>query len=1204
MRSAMIATILMAALTASVAVGQVIDGTNASEFSAATGWVARAPTAYDLTEVDGNLRFTVEGAGSEMPWLIDLRNKGLTGDEHYLLTRYRAGGMATDSGIYFIHGEEGTRGGLAYAMADDLRPDGEWHTLAVDMAAINPAETTHHLAVKVFADDAGSAWLEIERIWSAEEIPGDALLARVPPQRAVRSVTLDWTATEAAPQIGWTQAPASDFAATVEDDAMVFRVTGQGLGMRWLSELSEPVDLAQMIYMSLRYRATGQLGTGTYAVWLGNRAEGTGGSSAIGLPASAIKADGAWHNLTITMRQDFAATHLAVGLDSAGPEATMALSAVTFSTRPRQWTMAEALSYQARDEAWAAGQGGFTSSTAAPVGGGTSAFLTKRLELSDWFSASHITVGGVPFEVTTDPALVLHTATADLDTQSLALPPDATEVYLLTAAALPATEPWGLNWRVPRPVEVLDVPEKVYYEIRYADGPADRVLPLDATSGQWGMKRGLSVNVVHPDPARQATELVLHDRMQTASFAILGTTHRTDQPRIAEPGWDHLTFGSATDKPDTPATWQPEAGITVRAGALQAIFDTSDGLSWSGPHVAAKLGCEVGPVFEVSVGGETLAAAEWTVDATETIGAGQVFTMRHAASGLAARVQCTPGAEGELVLGCTLTNEGDARTTATLHFPVVRGLNWGTAGDTSYLCGKRGGLINSAPLSCREPLGERHPMQLDGFFSPERGLALACLTHDTVGQHHFRNFAKSAEGGAWSAEYVQRDLAPGESFEATEAAMVLREGDWRAIFGAYTDWLGTWFEPASPYKPWFDRIFAALATNVHYNAVAEPEKRGDVQRLIDTMMEYIGICDTVHLFGWGASEEFGEWGDYGHYEEVGGREYFRDNIDRVQQAGIPVSLYLDAYLSSAKGENAGDHAEEWAMKRADGSAQLVPAYDAYNQCPYMEGWQDYLAGAFARVKRDLGPQILYIDEYGATDGRWICHAKDHGHNGYEIPYAGEVATLAKIREAVGPEVALYTEYSPAEASRVYIDGSISYQALWSADSEALAPHFIDLPRFAFPHFKQFHIIHYARLYAGNWWLHKFPFFNGEVFRVGRPNLLGMDGPSLEFLRRAIAVQCAHRDAFASENVQPLVATEVSGVFANLFAAPAENVWTLYNANGRSVRTPVLRVKHAAGATYTDAWSGDALEPEIRDGEAWLAVDLGPKGVGCVVQELR
>jgi len=269
----------------------------------------------------------------------------------------------------------------------------------------------------------------------------------------------------------------------------------------------------------------------------------------------------------------------------------------------------------------------------------------------------------------------------------------------------------------------------------------------------------------------------------------------------------------------------------------------------------------------------------------------------------------------------------------------------------------------------------------------------------------------------------------------------------------------------------------------------------------------------------------------------------------------------------------------------------------------MTGWQDYLAGTYRRVHEDFGSKILYIDEYGATDGRWTCRAKDHGHNGYEIPYAGEVAMLKRIREAVGPEVALYTEYPPAEVTRQYTDGSITYQALWSAEQEPLAPHFIDLPRFAFPGFKQMHIIYYVGTRAGNWWLFKFPFFNGEVFRIGEPNLAGMDEPSLAFLKRAVQVQCAHRNAFSSHTVEPLVPTDVSGVFANRFAGPTETVWTLYNANGRSVDKPVLRVKHVDGATYTDAWADTPITPEVHNGMALIAVELDPKGIGCVVQAL-
>ena len=749
----------------------------------------------------------------------------------------------------------------------------------------------------------------------------------------------------------------------------------------------------------------------------------------------------------------------------------------------------------------------------------------------------------------------------------------------------------------------------MYYEIRYDSGPPDHVLPLDVTTKKWGMKRGLSVNVVHPNPARRATELILHDRMQTASFAIAAATLRLDQPQVEEPNWNHLAYPpvpTVTLAGTCPVSFSPSEAA-VSAGVLQARFDKSSGLAWQQLGIAGMekgLSCSSGPVFEVQVAGELLSPEDWSVEKMETVGSGRRFFLKHTKTQLAADVECLPGQGNELLLRMSLRNTGTAPTKATLHFPVLRDVRIGNPADTWYLFGKRGGIVNSANVRFREPLGERHPLQVDGFFNLDTGLGLACMTHDQTAQHHFINIAKNDGGGQWHPEYVQRDLAPGESFTATEAALVLCEGDWRAIFAAYTDWLKTWFHPAAPRKAWFERSFAMASGNAHYHASTSPQERGAVEPNVDTMLQYIGLCDYTHLFGWSATKRYGDWGDYDHYDEtVGGLAYFRDNIRRLQDRGIAVSLYLDGYLSSKTGQLAGTHAKEWAMKNADGSPQYVATYDAYNQCPYQKGWQDHLAAVYRRVEHDLGPKIMYIDEYGSTDGRWLCHAEDHGHNGYEIPYAGEVAMLKRIRETVGPDVVLYTEYPPAEVSRQLLDGSITYQALWSAEQESLSPHFIDLPRFAFPDFKQLHITYYVTTRAGNWWLLKFPFFNGEVYRVGVPNLPNMDEPSLAFLRRAIEVQCAHRAAFASRDVCPLVPTEVSGVFANLFQASKENVWTLYNANGRSVHQPVLRVKHTSGATYEDAWEKKLLRPAIQDGWARVSPGLGPKGIGCVVQSL-
>jgi hypothetical protein len=1193
-------------LTAVSAGEPVIDGATAVLWSRCTGWTTTPATECSVTNENGSLVFAAQGAGREMPWIINLDQLAAGGDARYLIVQYRAEHVATRPGVYFLHGEEGTRGGMAYAMADDLKPDGQWHALAVDLLALDPLETTHQLALKLVVDTSGPARMEVNKLWFTDDMPADAQLARVPSQLRQQRTTIDWSTSALLPREGWTTTPATDYRATLNGKEVTFHVRDAGKGMRWIVALPAPVDLAHTPYISVRYKAAGAIAPTGYTVWLGNQEGGADGNAVIALLPTNLAADGAWHLVSVRLEKAFVATHLAIGLDSAGDDANLTLDSVQFSSRPPRWSLAAMLPHETRAVAWPVGQDNFTAEAISVHGGTGSSFLAHRLGLSDWFTASYIGVNGVPFTVPVDPAKVMQSGTAQCGELSLALPADVREVYLLTAAAAPPTEPWGIDSVHPRPVEMLDVPEKLIFEIRYEAGPPDLVLPLDAQTGTWRMRRGLGVTVVHPDALRKPTELVLRDRMQTASFAIVAATMLRGNPRVTEADWKHLAYSAppthALSQSPASADSSPDA---VRSGVLKASFESAQGLRCRQLAVAGldqALTCASAPLFEVITGGRLLAAEDWSVVKTERLSAGMRFLVRHPVAQLAATIECVPDAANELLLRMTLVNESDRPLTATLRFPILQGICLGNAADTWYLSGKRGGIINFADTAQSDPLGERHPLQMDGFFNPRIGLALALLTHDTAAQHHFIHLAKSRAGGKWAIEYPDRDLAAGSMFVATEAAVVLREGDWRAILDAHKEWLASWFQPVAPRKPWFERIFALSSGNAHYDASSDPRTRGDVQRLVNTMQKYIGPCDYVHLFGWGASQQYGDWGDYSHYEEVGGLEYFRANVQRAQQQGRAVSLYLDGYLSSERGENVGAHAKDWAMRHPDGSPQFVAEYRAYNECPYQEGWRKCLSDTYARVQREVGPQIMYIDEIGATDGRWTCWAKDHGHSAHEIPYAGEVALLRDIREAVGQDTILYTEYPPAEVSRQYIDGSITYQALWSVDQEPLAPHFIDLPRFVFPDFKQLHIIYYVGTRAGNWWLLKFPFFNGEVYRNGEPNLPGMDAASLAFLKRAIQVQCAHRDAFASHDVEPLVCTEVPGVFANRFSTANETVWTLYNANGRSVHAPVLSVPHVTGATYEDAWSGDALMPETTGDRAAVTVCLGPKAVGCIVQK--
>jgi hypothetical protein len=166
---------------------------------------------------------------------------------------------------------------------------------------------------------------------------------------------------------------------------------------------------------------------------------------------------------------------------------------------------------------------------------------------------------------------------------------------------------------------------------------------------------------------------------------------------------------------------------------------------------------------------------------------------------------------------------------------------------------------------------------------------------------------------------------------------------------------------------------------------------------------------------------------------------------------------------------------------------------------------------------------------------------------------------------------------------------------------SLAPHRVDLFRFAFPDFKVFQLVAYNDFVEGGWALLKFPFFNAEGWWLGNGIPGGFEPAAQEFLRRAFAVLHAHAEAFRSDHPQPLVPTENPLVYANAFPAETETVWTLFNADYRTCRGPVLAVEHVEGATYRDAWNQADLTPEVQGKRAILSVTLGPREVGCVVQ---
>ncbi len=1170
-----------------------ISGASASRWQPRTGWVTNGPTRYSVGQIGGRLVFVVRGAGRELPWALDLSPGELDPDSRYLLVRYRAWGVANSPGNYVLHGIEGTPGGRTYLPSEAIITDGKWRTVGVDLRRLAPSGPTTGLAIKVIAA-AQTARLEVERIWSADELPDGAASYPLSEPSSVRR-TLTWDILRPQPSPSWVPNPGEPHLPQVTPSGCKFVCVGAGRAMRWTATLPEPVDLAVAPVLTLRYRLTGAVEASPYVLWLGVDPSGAGGASELALMGSDLVADGQWHVIDRRLTGGFRVTHLAVGLDSVDERAVLELGPLTFSSRPvtqplNAWLESNPVGAGTVDSGWVVTRG-------VVRGGRKGGEFWHQLGVEGWFSQSNMLVNGVPFRLPERREEVRYTGTAAVAYLEADIPRSSREIYLLTAVRTPPAEPFGVELTRPRAVHRLDQPEQMVVEILYSEGPSDLVIPVEQGSGAWGFRRGLGVHVVRPDPTRQPVRLRIHDRMQNASVALLAVTGWKGTPRVPVPHWGALSHALQADDGSRTSGEKPIEWF--------ADISTESGLMWNGARVSDLPGVLTGingPVFTWQAAGRVAPPAEWRNVRTEMLEGGVRYVQRHDAMELEARVDVLRTAPGEVRLRLTVQNTGKQAVTGTIRFPEIHGIQLGKAEDTWYLYGLRGGIVQNMHASFRDPLGERHPLQVDGFFDPGRHVALTCMTHDTGQQHHFRLLSHRATGGSWSIEYPDRTIEPGATFQAAEASLSLRTGGWRTILAVYRDWLNRWFTPTA-LKPKWDRAFAFITRGAHYDMQPDARDRGRVQPAVDLARRLLGECDFVHLFGWGASRTYGDWGDYSHYEEtVGGKSYFADNIASVQRTGCLVGLYIDGYLSSDKGQVVGSHARSWAMLKPDGAPQYVPEYAAYNQCPYLAPWQEHLLSVYRRVQSDFRPDGLYIDEFGATNGNWICHSPDHGHNPVEIPYTGELTIMRRLRDIVGPETALYTEYPPSEAARAVVDGSFTYQALWSVDQQHRAPHFIDLPRFLFPKFKQFHIIHYTPMRNGNWWVCKFPFFNGEGYNLGEPNLLMADEPSLEFHRRAMKVLCAHRDAFSSEQVEPLVSTLQSGVFANRFLADRKQVWTLYNANGRTVRRCVLRVKHIAGAIYRDAWNARTLDPEIHGGFARIALDLGPRDVGCVIQQ--
>ena len=178
------------------------------------------------------------------------------------------------------------------------------------------------------------------------------------------------------------------------------------------------------------------------------------------------------------------------------------------------------------------------------------------------------------------------------------------------AASFPASEKSSWNLDRDSTLGQLDEPERAAIELRYQDGTAEEMLPLDVTTGTYGFVRGIALYALRPSGRQGPVKMIVHDRMRTASLGLVAVTVNRGSPRIAEP--------------ELPQVWYPQVKKAPSA-ATSVTFATKGGLTWDritsaalgdrGPVLSGQ------PVFRLKVNDQEITSAQFQVLKVEHLAA-------------------------------------------------------------------------------------------------------------------------------------------------------------------------------------------------------------------------------------------------------------------------------------------------------------------------------------------------------------------------------------------------------------------------------------------------------------------------------------------------------------------------------------------------------------------------------------------------------
>lgn len=1148
-----------------------------SSWRAMPDWLDYDADQYAVTRTENGLDFSVRGATRGMKWLAILEQPADAEVTPWLVLRYRCRGYNTSVDYLLWLEAEGVRGGVYALRPENVRADGEWHLVALDLEALG-CGVVSRVAVQCRAV-GDEAHLDVAELRFADARPADA--EALPGARELRKLRdYDLTAPDSwRAEPSWLGNPSSRYEVTRTPRGVCFTVRGPGLGMKFSHQVAG--DRLPQGYFKLAYRATGvDTAWSDYVFYAANAPGGRAPDEQYVFRLNQLTADGQPHVLVGYCKVD-GAVPLAVQVQVApgAEEASLEIGPLEIWAQRPPTKLEEIITAAA---GWAADMK-IWRPVAMPAGLGR-AEATSILGIEGWWPAEQVTVQGVPFLVR--DGAVLGTSRSDPGALEVPLAGRARQLYLLLGAWLPTRSLPGYS---PEASGFVEWPHRFVCEIRYRGGRVERQMPTALGSSRVGLSRGVGAYALACDSGSELESLAVvdgHRRGAVVLFAVTASTKDGPATVATRPVPAAKLAPRSRRSGACAVDVSNEGEIRVDSGATHLRLLTRRGLelaeirsdylpdtptlAWAGSLFAIKVGD-----IEVRSGEATVTS----VTATSPTEAVVSLTLSPALP-IDARLTIAARQPDEVFLGMELIPTGDLPLEPQVLMPVLTGAKaTQDPAETWVFYPCRGAVISSRVFARSNPYGGMFPLQVMGLYAPTGG-GLYLRTEYTEPVDRRYEVEHGNKGVMFCVRY------PWWRGGKLNAVIGTNPGDWHDQLSAYNRWRETWFRPAAPRKDWFRRIFNFRQQFLTF-AVPLPSGMFDPEtksfRLLEVLeqdKQAFGGVDFLHIFDWGWSPQRGRCGDYAPWDYLGGAENFRRAVEGVKAAGIPVGLYIEGYLVSPE-SSIFERARAWQVIKANGEPLEFFAPEI-NMCPWVREWQDYLSAVYRRVAEETGAMGFYIDEYGFAHDGHACYAKDHGHPSPVYAAAGELETTRKVRAALGPDRAIYTEETPCDVTMQYQDGSFTY-AITSANDQ-LSPSHVNITRFAVPDFKTIEILFCDQPLRDDLEDLGRILFNGEAIWLEGTPQAWFDQRSLEFIQRMHTIMRAEADCFTSPGPEPLVPTLWRDLHANRFprADGKRCIWTLYWRGPRTLEADLLAVPHVPGARYRELWANRPLSVR-RDG---------------------